>query len=194
MIPHYAERSQISNIEEASPSSPLESNSLETDFERSETDVDDPLSPSSNVFSPRENTEAGLSHDLSISTRPSTSSSRCHTPTSCQTPSTSQSVSEKKKQGQLPMSEVLQKYFEDKKQSRLEKKADHLRKFFDSIEETVRTFSPLLQIELKSKISNLVNEYEFKNYMDQTLNQNLNPTEQPELWTEENSSSVYRRL
>lgn len=51
----------------------------------------------------------------------------------------------------------------ERKQAKLEKKSDHLKKFFETMEETVRTFPPSLQIEVKSKIYNLVTEYEYKN-------------------------------
>lgn len=44
------------------------------------------------------------------------------------------------------------------------------------MEETVRTFEPELQIEIKSKISGLVTEYEFKNLKKQT---STIPTIQP---------------
>jgi hypothetical protein len=68
----------------------------------------------------------------------------------------------RRRQLQLPpMAQVLQNYFDSKK-SKLEK-SDHLKKFFDAMEETVRTFRPELQIEAKGKISALVTEYELKN-------------------------------
>jgi hypothetical protein len=59
-----------------------------------------------------------------------------------------------------PMAQVglLKNYLETKKD-----KPDHLRKFFDAMEATVRTFSPHLQVEIKSKISALVTEYELSN-------------------------------
>jgi hypothetical protein len=58
-----------------------------------------------------------------------------------------------------PMAQVglLKNYLETKDES------DHLRKFFDAMEARVRTFSPHLQVEMKSKISALVTEYELRN-------------------------------
>jgi hypothetical protein len=60
----------------------------------------------------------------------------------------------------LPMTQVglLKNYLETKKDE-----PDHLRKFFDAMEATVRTFLPHLQVEIKSKISALVTEYELRN-------------------------------
>lgn len=55
--------------------------------------------------------------------------------------------------------EILKTYFENKKS-----KQDHLTSYFKGVEDTVRTFSPLLQIEIKSRISALVSEYELKNF------------------------------
>jgi hypothetical protein len=52
---------------------------------------------------------------------------------------------------------LLKNYLETKD------KPDHLRKFFDAMEATVRTFSPHLQVEIKSKISAPVTEYELRN-------------------------------
>jgi hypothetical protein len=59
-----------------------------------------------------------------------------------------------------PMAQVglLKNYLETKRNV-----SDHLRKFFDAMEATVRTFSPHLQVEIKSKISALVTEYELRN-------------------------------
>lgn len=59
--------------------------------------------------------------------------------------------------------EVLQSYLSQKKPVESVSKGDHLTKFFESIEETVRTFTPELQIDVKSKIFNIVNEAEIQN-------------------------------
>lgn len=67
---------------------------------------------------------------------------------------------------QVPMSKIVQNYFEKKLASKkppLQEK-DHIKKFFEAMEETVRTFEPHLQIEIKGKISALVTEYELKNF------------------------------
>ncbi|CAG9771455.1 unnamed protein product [Ceutorhynchus assimilis] len=68
-----------------------------------------------------------------------------------------------------PMAKVLTNYFEEKQASTVSKQRDHLQKFFDAMQETVRTFSPRLQIEIKSKISNMVSEYELKDLMSKEL-------------------------
>jgi len=57
---------------------------------------------------------------------------------------------------------VLKTYLDDNK-SKKERSSDHLTSFFKSMEDTVRTFSPMRKIEIKSKISALVTEYEIKN-------------------------------
>lgn len=60
---------------------------------------------------------------------------------------------------------VLKNYFDEKQKAQV--KSDPLKKFFEAMEETVRTFHPYLQIEIKSKISSLVSEYELRNLMEQ---------------------------
>lgn len=57
---------------------------------------------------------------------------------------------------------VLKTYIDDKK-SKKEHSSDHLTSFFKSMEDTIKTFSPMRQIEIKSKVSALVTEYEIKN-------------------------------
>lgn len=58
--------------------------------------------------------------------------------------------------------------FVDYKKNRSHVKADHLTKYFQATEETVRTFPILLQIEVKSKISQIIHEAELKNITSQT--------------------------
>lgn len=89
---------------------------------------------------------------------------------SAPTPSLSSMSSFKsvKDRQQVPMSKIVQNYFEKKLASKkppLQEK-DHLTKFFEAMEETVRTFEPHLQIEIKGKMSALVTEYELKNFHD----------------------------
>ncbi|CAG9837379.1 unnamed protein product [Diabrotica balteata] len=67
---------------------------------------------------------------------------------------------------------MLKNYFEEKAASKVTRKADHLQKFFKALQETVRTFSPHLQIEIKSEISNLVSEYELKQLMINEITNN----------------------
>uniref|UniRef100_A0A1B6DMX7 MADF domain-containing protein n=1 Tax=Clastoptera arizonana TaxID=38151 RepID=A0A1B6DMX7_9HEMI len=60
-----------------------------------------------------------------------------------------------------PISTVLRNYFERKSSEPMLTK-DHITKFFEAVEGTVRTFQPNLQVEIKGKISALVTEYELK--------------------------------
>ncbi|XP_035740651.1 uncharacterized protein LOC118449783 [Vespa mandarinia] len=64
--------------------------------------------------------------------------------------------------GQMP-----QDNFESKKNNEFVAQTDPLTAFFKAMEETVRTFSLPIQIEIKGKIAGLVNEYELKNYQMQ---------------------------
>lgn len=75
-------------------------------------------------------------------------------PTEISTPST------KKKR---TSHEILKTYFENKKS-----KQDHMTSYFKGVEDTVRIFSPLLQIEIKTRISALVSEYEYRNVTGST--------------------------
>ncbi|KAL1464874.1 hypothetical protein WDU94_004482 [Cyamophila willieti] len=56
-------------------------------------------------------------------------------------------------------SQILQEYLAAKK-TRAEPEKDSLSKYFDAVESTVRTFKPILQVQIKSKISALVSEFE----------------------------------
>ena len=62
--------------------------------------------------------------------------------------------------------EGLQDYLQSKRNKSNEGSAqtDVLAAFFKAMEETVRSFSVPIQIEIKGKIANLFNEYELKNY------------------------------
>lgn len=63
-----------------------------------------------------------------------------------------------------PVAEVSSNNFDPKLVStNLANPSDNLKKFFVAMEETVRTFHPELQIEVKAKISGLITEYELKN-------------------------------
>ncbi|XP_046828886.1 uncharacterized protein LOC124428645 [Vespa crabro] len=63
--------------------------------------------------------------------------------------------------------EMPQDNFESKKNNEFVAQTDPLISFFKAMEETVRTFSLPIQIEIKGKIAGLVNEYELKNYQMQ---------------------------
>lgn len=67
------------------------------------------------------------------------------------------------------VAQTPQDNFESKKNNSNEfvGQTDPLTAFFKAMEETVRTFSLPIQIEIKGKIAGLVNEYELKNYQVQ---------------------------
>ena len=54
--------------------------------------------------------------------------------------------------------DIISTYFENKKSAR-----DHLTSYFKMVEDTVRTFTPLQQVEIKSRFSSILTEYEYKN-------------------------------
>ncbi|KAG8318242.1 hypothetical protein J6590_006556 [Homalodisca vitripennis] len=65
------------------------------------------------------------------------------------------------------LSTILQRYVHSKTNRRDESDLvddDALSSFFKAMEKTVRNFSAPMQIEVKGKIANLVNEYELKDY------------------------------
>lgn len=65
---------------------------------------------------------------------------------------------------------VLENYLKEKRSRQIAKTSgDHLSKFFSSIEETVRTFSTSLQIDVKSKIFNIVLEAEKLNMNNELI-------------------------
>lgn len=69
------------------------------------------------------------------------------------------------------VAQVLQDYLKTKKNKTEESSVtsdDALCYFFKAMEKTVRNFNLPLQIEIKGKISNLVNEFELRNYNMQT--------------------------
>lgn len=149
MKPFYAERQQKSNIQENS-----QSENYEFDLNE-ETNTETPeIRDETNS----ENTETLDSCSRSVSIQPCSPDM-----TADSTPPTSRAA--KKQSQQSSMVQVLAKYFDEKQASRANKKVDHLQKYFEAIQETVRTFTPQLQIEIKSKISQLVSEYELKNLM-----------------------------
>lgn len=71
----------------------------------------------------------------------------------------------RKKAAPLTPSAAIFKEFVDLKKSRqssLGQQGDHLRKYFQSVEETVRTFPPQLQVKIKSQISTIIHQAEFE--------------------------------
>lgn len=112
------------------------------------------------------------STETSPSPIPSTSSSRsCTLKRSCENTNHS----------------ALIEYLNFKKANTTTNKMDHLTKYFSSLEETVRTFTPRLQIEAKMKISNIIHDLELKNLAH--TNEPLEITEPTETSTLENSYS-----
>ncbi|KAK4882501.1 hypothetical protein RN001_005820 [Aquatica leii] len=89
-------------------------------------------------------------------------------PTQSTTHHTTYTSRSKSSRHSTPLSHVLQNCFHEKQASKVNQKGDHLQKFFDAMQETVRTFSPL-QIEIKSKIYDLVSEYELKNLLAENI-------------------------
>lgn len=145
MVPFFAERNQRSNLS----------------VDESQNSPNDIIIDTESVDLPE------IEHTLLSPT--SVTSERTTSPPlrSIESPSlsTTSHISEKRKQQNQPqpaLSQVLQEYLGERKQLKLERKPDHLKKFFESMEETVRTFPPLYQIEVKNKIYNLVSEYEYK--------------------------------
>lgn len=54
--------------------------------------------------------------------------------------------------------DMLSTYLASKKSS-----SDHIAAYFKMVETTVRTFSPLQQVEIKARFSSILSEYEYKN-------------------------------
>ena len=160
MIPFYAERGQKSNLLEESEVEDAEpENEVEAENENGNATNEPPRPPSENSIQSQ------------------------HTPYS------RQSSSKFNRQHQsTPIAKVLKTYFEDKQASKLNTKGDHLQKIFDAMQETVRTFQPRLQIEIKSKISNMVSEYELKDLMSKEQNNHFRPL-QPVLTRSESAGS-----
>lgn len=155
LVPIFAERNQKSN---------LAGEKLQNIFvDTSDTENIDSASAENSLLSP-----------TSVSsTRPVSPISEPPSPVSSQ-------ISRKKQQKQTPpaVSQVLQEYLGERKRLKTEKNTDHLKKFFESMEETVRTFPPSLQIEVKSKVFKLVSEYEYKNLtITENRHQQWQPTE-----------------
>lgn len=109
-------------------------------------------------------TEIQNMDDEAVSPGINSSSSRGATPTPPSSVCSSGSMIGPKQRPH--MATVLKNYF-DKKTATPKQPKDHLKRFFEAMEETVRTFDPALQIEIKGKISQMVNDYELKNLHQQ---------------------------
>lgn len=95
------------------------------------------------------------------------------------TPVRAGSVIVDRKQQRPHIGTVLQNYFQ-KKSDRNDKRSskDHLTKFFEAMEETIRTFKPHRQVEVKRKISSIVMEYELENVREVTSHSRHRPLSQ----------------
>lgn len=140
IVPYYAERGQKSNL----------GVSLDSEDEQQPLEQNDEVN-------------ADVVDDLEMEPGTPSVNSNNVTPYSKDKPAPSKLS--RRHQSTPSMATVLKNYFEEKQTSKSTKKVDHLQKFFDAMQETVRTFSPRHQIEIKSKISNLVSEYELKDLM-----------------------------
>ncbi|KAF5308020.1 hypothetical protein FQR65_LT18285 [Abscondita terminalis] len=80
-------------------------------------------------------------------------------------PMSSSSRKTAKRTSDTPQS-ALMEYLSFKKANLGIHKADHLTKYFQSLEETVRTFSPRLQIEAKARINKIIHDLELTNLAD----------------------------
>lgn len=103
-------------------------------------------------------------------------------PSSAPSPLSSISQSSKKRKyssvKETPTSVALQEYVNYKK-SKIHTPKDHLTKYFQSVEESVRTFPPILQIQVKSKISEIIHEAELKNITSPTTSTYTQVDESP---------------
>ncbi|CAG9773279.1 unnamed protein product [Ceutorhynchus assimilis] len=151
MIPFYAERTQKSNLEESEVQEQPREQRLNISDDEVDADITNDNDNAMNDFR----------------RPPSANNNTIH---SQGTPNSREYASKFNRQQQsTPMTKVLTNYFEEKQASTVSKQRDHLQKIFDAMQETVRTFSPRLQIEIKSKISNMVSEYELKDLMSKEL-------------------------
>lgn len=173
LVPIFAERNQKSNLPEHSQNL---YDAINVDTENIENI--DSASTEKSILSP---SSVSSRHPLSPISEPQSEPISPSTRSQPISPSTRSQALPKKTQRQPPpaVSEVLEQYLGDRKRSKVEKNAsDHLKKFFESMEETVRTFPPGLQIEVKSRIYNLVSEYEYRNLrMEENRHQQWQRTE-----------------
>lgn len=117
------------------------------------------------------NTEAAPEVTVTAAASPSSAStsSAAPSPLPSNTSTTSQSSKKRKcsSNNATATSVALQEYLNYKKTKTHEQK-DHLTKYFQAVEETVRTFPAMLQIEVKSKISEILHQAELQNLSSQT--------------------------
>lgn len=144
LAPYFAERNQKSNLYTEESQDSVNNISIDTENLDPSSDGNTPFSPTSVSSLRSPSPPPGCSVSPSIST-------------------TSQQSKTKTPSKQIkPLSHVLHEYLGERKKLKVENKTDHLKKFFESMEETVRTFPPVFQIEVKNKIFKVVSEYEYK--------------------------------
>lgn len=84
----------------------------------------------------------------------------------------------KPQQKRTPTASVFKEYV-DYKKAKVDKHSDHLTKYFQSLEETIRTFPPKLQIEMKCKFSKILHEAEMQAIDMQSASVSNEPTYYP---------------
>ncbi|KAL2737670.1 transcription factor Adf-1-like [Vespula squamosa] len=161
IIPHIGERNQITNLTfnfEESNDSVSQTVSLD-DSDINISDIKKEMEIAPQIGLQQSNDQ---SQQTTLNKRKSLSNVTVRTPIE---------KDNDKGNAHLSIAQTLQDNFESKKNNSNEYgvQTDPLTAFFKAMEETVRTFSLPIQIEIKGKIAGLVNEYELKNYqMQQT--------------------------
>ncbi|XP_028146890.2 transcription factor Adf-1-like [Diabrotica virgifera virgifera] len=167
IIPYIAERHQISNLARDSESSNTSYIDADTEVEVDNLEKDsecEPIEDDGTVENSQQVTDDDMISKLNTSHKVST-------------------VASKKKhsavknvavplQSPPPVAQVLQEYLQARKnktETIATERSDALSSFFKAMEQTVRTFSLPLQIEIKGIISNLVTDYELRNYNFQNV-------------------------
>lgn len=148
LLDHILERNQRSNIE----------NQLSDNEDT--INADDSQFSNTNAGSPAES--VSLQHSPSPLPFSSSNNSSLNSSTS--------GTTSLKRSNMQSTSQILEKYLSRKKEEKTEK--DPLSKYFEAVEATVRNFKRAHQIEVKTKINNLISEYEMKALLEQETPQN----------------------
>uniref|UniRef100_A0A6P7GL85 Uncharacterized protein LOC114339527 n=1 Tax=Diabrotica virgifera virgifera TaxID=50390 RepID=A0A6P7GL85_DIAVI len=163
IIPHIAERNQTSNLARDSESSntsytdadiKVEVDNLEIDSVREPIEYDETVEKSQQVNDDDVISNLNTSHKVTTAANKKKHSAVKNVDVPLHSPP--------------PVAQVLQEYHLQARKNKTEttaiEKSDALCSFFKAMEQTVRTFSLPLQIEIKGIISSLVTEYELRNY------------------------------
>lgn len=170
IIPHMVERKQFSSNDVESDES-IDSFSQQHTFDGAEGETEESQDVQTQFAEGRITPQHATEENSSLP-----GSSQCNKiPSVGPSPSivkySSRSLNREKDKYKQPqaVSSVLQGYlYPTKNEEAATEDDDVLSTFFKAMEKTVRTFSIPLQIETKRKISNLINDCELKNYMDQS--------------------------